>query len=476
MKPTRDALNSIGKTVETIDAGRFDEVERSLSGMSPAEEPLVKILTVEVDVYFSRLGKVGELIEGVDAASLDARSLPRFFMASGSYHFARGEYDRAQQLFEAAYHNYKLLNERYYTAQGLYNLGRLKLVQGNVAEAEAALGDAKNLLSEEATAKSDYLLGLVEYNLGVCREQAGAQDAAKELYNSAIKLLKETECCRHFASAMTSLGGLLTSAGHYSEAIDLLKEAYAILSRYEISDELATTASKLSVALARTTDFDEAQRVLLESLELHERIGDVRATAVTLKSLAELYLERNDMARVEKYAKDALAQANAIGDPVLQAESNIVVGRVAARRRDHVQAEKALQAAQEIAKGLGYKKLEGQICLYLAEVYYSTSPVKAQEYVTRAQELLQGFRDPWIEQELQRVSQRSTTERVKLTADNKLVFDGNFLPNWYSAKEALEQFLLKNALRQSGGNLTKAGEILGITKVHVHNLRKQFGI
>jgi tetratricopeptide (TPR) repeat protein len=275
---------------------------------------------------------------------------------------------------------------------------------------------------------------------------------------------------------MTSLGGLLTSAGHYSEAIDLLKEAYAILSRYEISDELATTASKLSVALARTTDFDEAQRVLLESLELHERIGDVRATAVTLKSLAELYLERNDMARVEKYAKDALAQANAIGDPVLQAESNIVVGRVAARRRDHVQAEKALQAAQEIAKGLGYKKLEGQICLYLAEVYYSTSPVKAQEYVTRAQELLQGFRDPWIEQELQRVSQRSTTERVKLTADNKLVFDGNFLPNWYSAKEALEQFLLKNALRQSGGNLTKAGEILGITKVHVHNLRKQFGI
>ncbi|MCS6817269.1 MAG: hypothetical protein N0A16_05875 [Blastocatellia bacterium] len=46
----------------------------------------------------------------------------------------------------------------------------------------------------------------------------------------------------------------------------------------------------------------------------------------------------------------------------------------------------------------------------------------------------------------------------------------------YEAKEALEIFLIRKALEQSGNNLTRAGELLGTTRGHVHKKKKQYGL
>ena len=43
-------------------------------------------------------------------------------------------------------------------------------------------------------------------------------------------------------------------------------------------------------------------------------------------------------------------------------------------------------------------------------------------------------------------------------------------------EEALEEFLLKNALDQADGNLTKTGKILDITKVHVRDRKILYGL
>lgn len=473
--PTQ-AANSAEKIKELLETGRFEEAEKALAELSATEDPLLRILSAEVSLYFSRFEPVPQLLGAIDPFSLDARTYSRFLLVQGDYALSQLDLDQARQRYEAAYFNYRLFGDRYEKASGLLRLGRMSLIQGKVEEAATLLAEAEGLIKNGETARSDFLLGMIQMSLGACRFSLGQPEAAKELLDSALLLLQETERCRYYAATLTLEGELLAAAGKYTEAVEFLNEAHILLSRYSISDELARASSRLAATLVRLGRYDEAHRVLVDSLDVHERMEDTRGAAQILYALADFYLERNEIPKAEKIAAEALAQAAKARDDLLQAAIHIVAGRAAARRRDTAAAEKELLAALQIAQVYGDKRLEGMSSLYLAEAYYGSSPVKAQEYVTRAGELLQALHDPYLDQELQRIAQRSTSERIKLTADNKLIFDGNFLPNWYSAKEALEQFLLKNALKQAGGNLTKAGEILGITKVHVHNLRKQFGI
>ena len=44
------------------------------------------------------------------------------------------------------------------------------------------------------------------------------------------------------------------------------------------------------------------------------------------------------------------------------------------------------------------------------------------------------------------------------------------------AKRTLEGFLLRNALRQTNNSLTRAARKLGVSKVHVHNLKKKHNL
>ncbi|HZS46509.1 MAG TPA: hypothetical protein VFC63_15645, partial [Blastocatellia bacterium] len=113
--------------------------------------------------------------------------------------------------------------------------------------------------------------------------------------------------------------------------------------------------------------------------------------------------------------------------------------------------------------------------IYLADTYHGFDPVKGPQQIEAATLLLNQHNDAALSAALQRVSQKYQTGRI-WREGTKLIFDSNLLPNWYEAKRSLEVFLLKSALDQAGQNLTEAGKLLGISKVHVHDKRKQYQI
>jgi len=93
----------------------------------------------------------------------------------------------------------------------------------------------------------------------------------------------------------------------------------------------------------------------------------------------------------------------------------------------------------------------------------------------RAGEILNTLEDGWLAEEFNRVSAKYE-EQIVFTEDNRLVFDGNQLPRWQEAKRTLEGFLLRNALRQTNNSLIRAARKLGVSKVHVHNLKKKHSL
>jgi len=153
----------------------------------------------------------------------------------------------------------------------------------------------------------------------------------------------------------------------------------------------------------------------------------------------------------------------------------VQLGRVALLRGRYYESERALRQALEIGQKLTSREIETPACLYLAELMLAVQPVKAREWLERADQLLAAYPHAWFRAELERIRRKMDEGRIRIE-EERFVVDGTRLPKWYEAKEALEIFLIRKALEQSGNNLTRAGELLGTTRVHIHKKKKQYGL
>jgi len=288
--------------------------------------------------------------------------------------------------------------------------------------------------------------------------------------------LNKLEHGKHYGLTLNSYGMLLMRKGRYEESLSVLKKALTVFQGPVAFADLGAVMNNMALTLIRLQRFEEAERLLRESLDLCQRAGDIAGLSVTLETLAQLCLESQDLCKAEKYAIEATEQADLSHNDFVKAEALIALGRVELKRDDFYAAAKPLKEALELGERLGNKILQAMAMLYLAECEFPTRPIVAQERLTRAREILEDHPHVWLSQERERIANRAKGERLRITADNWLMINGNLLPNWYAVKQAVETFLVKNALRQSEGNMSKAGRIVGISKVHMRDKRMEYDL
>ncbi len=478
MRKVLDLQTAAQKIAGRIDAGQFQTAERLMSELGSVGEPIISVLAAEVETYFARLENAEQLLKDV-RGNLDQIDLARFAMAQGSLCYWKFEYEQAEENFQAASHLYKFLLDSFQVANALYNMGRLRRRQSRFDEAQSYLSQARDLLASEPPEmieRFEFLSGLIDLNDAICKHQLGDLDAAGGLYASSIELLRRSEECRYYGNALNSYGIHLSRFGRYEEAINSLNQAVIIFDSLGTFDELGAAHNNLALSMIRTKRFDEAKRLPRDTIDLHQRTGNISFATISLQLFAEIYLETGELERAESFVTQAIEQADLSGNPFDQADAFITAGRIAYRRGDSFKAERLLNIAVDLANKIASKQLMAASMIFLAECCLTTSVVKGREYLLQATNWVREFPDKWFETELERVSERYRGDRIAITDDNKLQVNGNLLPSWNAAKEALERFLIKNALELADGNQTKAGQLLGITKVHVHDKRRQYDL
>jgi DNA-binding NtrC family response regulator len=164
-----------------------------------------------------------------------------------------------------------------------------------------------------------------------------------------------------------------------------------------------------------------------------------------------------------------------LGDARLLASALIVQGRMLLVIKETQASIEALNQALSLQNELT-RQQKAQCYIFLAESYHGFHVTRGQEFLDQATRLIEGQQDAALKAEYDGVINKYRRERVVVSGENKFIIDGNLLPEWEDAKRGLEIFLLRNALKQSENNMTQAGKLLGISKVHVHTRRKQYGL
>ena len=472
MKSTRQ-MEITEMISDWLDCGQFQQAEKLLK-TERLDGPLGLIHQAEIHTYFNRLHEAGELLDQIRPEEVVTRVAARYALARGEWYYWRFEFEPAQEHFYMAEYAYRLIDDEYGLAKALCNLGRLKRRDAEFEAAQELLQRALELLRDHKGKKKDFLKAFIDFNLGVCAQQLGQLDRAADLYTSALVMLNKLEHGKNYGIALTSYATLLRRRGKYEEALSAFNNAIEVLQGSAALESLAGAMNNLAWTLIRLNRFDEAEKLLGESHALFQQAGNSASISVVLTTYADLYLAQKALTKAESFAVQAIEQADLSHNEFLKAEAMIVLGRIQIMRGDFYAAAKPLRGALEIGQKLNSRMLETAALLYLAECELPTAPIKAHERLTQVRERLEEYHDAQIEQELERIRQRGRGERLKIAPDNTLIINGNLLPDWYAAKEALETFLLKNALQQTGGNLTKAGKILGISKVHVHDRKKKY--
>lgn len=461
--------------VELIDSGQFLVAEERFSERR-TDEPMEMVIRSEVATYFDRLDEAGALLDEVAPRIADINIAARFSLARGRLALWRGDQQQAETQLQSAFHFYLFLKDSFGMSRALLNVARLARSKGEVAEAAARLDEAQSGVSGRTSRRSEYLRGIISTEQAAVAADRGEIEQATALYTEATRLLKNCEKGRLYARALVGMADLRCAVGDFQDSVEIYKEANTVLERYDIKRDLAAGQLKLAQALIRLKRFERAEKLADESRVL--RRGDATGESEAIATLALISLHRGELEIASDRAQSAVELSNQSPSIETRVRARIALGHMLLNQRDFKESTDAFIEAAELARGLlgaSARRLELEATVYLAEAFHNFDTRAGRLQLTRVSELLNEIDDAWLGDEFNRVSAKYE-EQIVFTDDNRLVFDGNQLPRWQEAKRTLEGFLLRNALRQTNNSLTRAARKLGVSKVHVHNLKKKHGL
>lgn len=468
-----------------IDSGQYLTAEEIFAERR-TDDPMEMVVRAEVEIYFGRLDKASDLLEQVAPRVSELDVASRYSLTAGRLAIWRGEYDESNTHLQTAYYFYRFQNDAMGLSQSLVALALLDQIHRRFEDAVSKLNQAHEEIQGRTNKKAEFLRGLIAAEHGAASGSAGDMETASAQYADATKLLKATERGRYYARSVVGMAELKCALGETQDSLDLYKEANTIFERYYLKHELAYSQLSLARALMRIQRYERAEKLAEDSRNL--RRGHPGDQCGALSLLALLALKRNDTEQAAVHANAAVDLSEQAESPELRVRSRISQGLVKLAEREFSQAAEALQGAADMASsqttipkpdyGLAPplpEALELEATIYLAEAYHAIDTRAGRAALLRSNELLNRVEDAWLSEEFNRVSAKYE-EQIVFTDDNRLVFDGNQLPKWQEAKRTLEGFLLRNALRQTNNSLTRAARKLGVSKVHVHNLKKKHNV
>lgn len=469
----------ISQVEELILRGNYKQAAKLIERVPDLTELRASAIKAHILIYQGRLSEAEEVLQSSEDKIDDETNLKdtaEFGLAKTELLYWRGEYEAAEKQLQNVLGIYRIKGDGFGQARALSVLGRIYRRQGQYELAKKHLDEALDVIEAQTDVDTDFLIGMISFNLGVIHHQLGELGQAESLYNKAIKLLKKTEDGRYYAGVLNSYAILLRAKGRYNEAAELFQKAIHYFSESAVFDDLGHATNNLAYTYIRLGNYKAAADLLQESLELRRRATDIAGESMTLELMGVLHLEQGRLEEARQVLYSAIQLAELAKNDQEKAFALITLGRVLATQGALDESKEKLDEALRLAIQLKSKMLECESCTYLAEVYARKGEgVIAYEYLQRAKNLLNGYTDAYIKTQIERIEALLKEEKIK-TSGGVFVIKSSFLPTWREAHESLGKFLLTEALQRAHGSQVRAAELLGVTKAYITMLRRKYNV
>jgi len=333
----------------------------------------------------------------------------------------------------------------------------LQLVQDDLKEfqSEQMLRALLNSALVEWTATRD------QDALRICTEAAPLFDLSS---NEALK-----------GKFHNTYGGVLKALGTSKNREDYIDRALVEFTAASYHFEqaghnrfLARVENNVGSLFATIGRFNEAHEHLRRAKALHLSVGDHGGAAGAEDTRAQAFLLEGRYEEAERVARRAVHALKRGGEQTVLAEALTTHGKALARLKQAHVARATLDQAVEIAQNAGNPDRGGIAAVTAIEELSSSLPVEAlQDYYRTAEELLSNSQNVSIRARLGECARRvlsigitTTNEATPAAADSVALTPGFSLDTEVLRYEGT---LIRRALEESGGSVTRAARLLGVT-------------
>lgn len=256
----------------------------------------------------------------------------------GHIYWARGEYQRALDMFVKHLSMNVTARDPAMMARALINIGSMKIVLG---EYTGALEDMLRSLkiSEEIGDKS--LLSISVNNLGTIHGLQGNHDQALEYFQRALKIAQASGDKSMIASALTNIGATYHAQRDYVAALEYYRQTLVL--REELNDKrmAALTLNNIGVLHREQGDFKRALEYYQQSLTLRQKFEDQAGTATVLNHIANIHYLQGDFARALQITDEVIDIVTRLTNPQQLWRAYEIAGRSHKALKQFDEAEKA---------------------------------------------------------------------------------------------------------------------------------------
>jgi tetratricopeptide (TPR) repeat protein len=432
-RPSDDPAHELWRAELLVYLDRLNEAEAALQRVAPARRDLVnraELIVAEIALWRGVHEVASEQANATAArvatSDMAAYSRARLLVARaavrrGDYREALRGFDEIEPLLEQFGLGYQLgilLHCRAYC--------HLKLTR--VGDAEEAFARALAYLDGR---RIDRWAGLCHDLHGLFLAELRQSDEAEREFRTAERIADELGLVRSVLWARNNRANLLLSLGRFGEAVDALGQLIDWERRGLYGFVEANSLLTLSLALGLLDRFEEAKRAG----------GEAHFVAAMLRS-ADLELD----------ARILLAWASA--------------------RAGDAAAIEDLRDALELANGAGTEQQRFKARLCLADCLVALRPDEAVRLVQEASASPEALNADVYPRLLPVVRKRMAESPVRIGTQGEFIVDPHRcgFPNFFRAVEALERYLVDEAMVTSCGNKAKAGRLLGLERYTMHDL------
>ena len=208
---------------------------------------------------------------------------------------------------------------------------------------------------------------------------------AKELYESAIKLMKAIGERKAEAMAYGKLGAVSSLLCKYQKAKEYLEKGLAI--RIDIGDRRGegVAYNSLGCVFDSLGEYKKAKEYFEKELAITMELGDRKGKGITYSNLGNVFHSLGEYKKAKEYQKKALSIKMEIGYRQGEGVAYGNLGKVFSSLGEYKRAKEYHEKALAITMEIGDRKGEGRAYNNLGDVFYSLGEYKkTKEYFEKA--------------------------------------------------------------------------------------------
>ena len=227
--------------------------------------------------------------------------------------------------------------------------------------------------------------GTLTINLGEKYQRQSSYAKAKEIYESAVDIMKTISHNKGEALGYRNLGNVFRSLGEYQKGKEYHEKALAIAMEIGDREGEGRSYGNLGAVFASLGEYQKAKEYHEKALAITMEIGDRKGEGTTYGNLGYVFASHGEYQKAKEYHEKALAITMEIGDREGEGRSYGNLGAVFCSLGEYQKANEYHEKALGIAMEIGDRAEEARSYRRLGALFCSLGEYqKAKEYHEKA--------------------------------------------------------------------------------------------